>query len=101
VTIKLNCHDLGIKNCDWVASGDTPADVVKEAVAHLRHEHGLDMPDAELIMEGKDDDDPIFTTASEAVQLVVKRLDEKLHLDLAPTREPAVRFNPATIEVTQ
>ncbi|MGD8623912.1 MAG: DUF1059 domain-containing protein [Anaerolineae bacterium] len=99
MTIKLDCHELGIENCDWTASGETPAGVVEEAVAHLRQKHDLEMPDAEIILEGKVDDDPLLTTAPKPVRLIVERLKEKL--DMVPPEEPSVEIDPATVQVAQ
>jgi predicted small metal-binding protein len=97
--MKIDCHELGFKDCDWHASGETPAGVVEEAVAHLRQKHDLDMPDPEIILEGKVDDDPLLTTATEPVRLVVERLKGKL--DLVPAEEPSFEIDPLRVQVTQ
>lgn len=78
--MRITCDDLGVKGCDLVAEGETPADVVEQVVEHLRSEHDIDMPDAEGILN-KSILEPTHIPGAEPdkdVQLVVRRLREKL-----------------------
>lgn len=43
----LNCRDVG-PDCDFVASGDTDAEIMTKAVEHARSEHGFDEIPPEL-----------------------------------------------------
>ena len=97
MAIELNCRDLGVADCDWTATGETPEDVVEQAVEHLKKEHNIKMPDPEVIMEGKFSDDPLNSEASEEVRLVVTRMREEL--DIVPTDEPP-DAEPAIVKVT-
>jgi predicted small metal-binding protein len=85
VTKRIQCIELGIKDCDFVASGETAGDVVREVVEHLRAEHDLDMPDADLIMAGEVKEDP-FGIVDPGVTLVVERLTKAL--DIVPVERP-------------
>jgi predicted small metal-binding protein len=78
---KIECSDLRIKDCDFVAKGETAGDVVEKVVEHLRAEHDLDMPDADAILAGKLSHDSL-EIVEPAVALVVERLTEAL--DIVP-----------------
>ncbi len=85
MAIKLVCDELGVVDCDFVAQGEAPGDVVEELVAHLREAHDLDMPDADEILED-DFQDEVAADLDPAVLTVVKRLREEL--DLNPIKGP-------------
>jgi predicted small metal-binding protein len=76
---KVECSELGIQDCDFVAEGETAGDVVKKAVEHLRAEHDIDMPDADVILAGKVRQDPL-EMVDPAVALIVQRLTEALNI---------------------
>jgi predicted small metal-binding protein len=80
---KIKCSELGFQNCDFVAEGETAGDVVREIVEHLRSEHDIDLPDAEVILKGKMTES-LFEQADKATQLVITRLTEKLNIDSSP-----------------
>ena len=81
---KIRGSDLGIEDCDFVATGESAGDVVDEVVEHLRAEHDLDLPDADVILAGKLSRDPL-EIVDPAVALVVERLTEAL--DIVPAEE--------------
>jgi predicted small metal-binding protein len=82
MTIELTYVELGVKDCDLTASGETPGEVVTQIVGHLEDEHGIEMPDVDSILKG-------ITTTKEFVEggfdqeaiMVVKRLREKLGIE--------------------
>jgi predicted small metal-binding protein len=76
---RISCSELGISDCDYTASGEAAGDLVKEVVEHLRKEHDLDMPDADVIMAGEVKEDPL-DLVDPAVVLVVERLIEALNI---------------------
>jgi predicted small metal-binding protein len=89
---KIECSELGIEDCDFVAKGETAGDVVKEAVEHLRAEHDVDMPDADVILAGKVSQDPL-EMVDPAVALVVQRLTDALNIvpaEGAETPKPSI-----------
>ena len=91
--MKVNCRKLGVEDCDWVARGETPADVVEEVVGHLRSEHGLDMPDTEKILGADFSADPLETDLEPGIMTLVTRLREELNIvppETAPEAGPAV-----------
>jgi predicted small metal-binding protein len=79
MTIELRCSDLGIRDCSWVARGETAGDVVEQVVRHLRREQDINMPNPEQIIEGQVYDDPM-DTLDPAVATLVERLREELNL---------------------
>jgi predicted small metal-binding protein len=85
VTKRIECIELGIKDCDFVASGETAGDVVREVVEHLRAEHDIDMPDADVILAGEVKEDPL-ELVDPAVKLVVERLTKALNI--VPVERP-------------
>lgn len=87
MTISLACADLGIQDCDWVVSGETPAEVVEQVVRRLRKEKGIKMPDPEAILEGDLTEDPLDDGIDEAAATIVRRLYEEL--DIQRLRGPA------------
>jgi predicted small metal-binding protein len=85
VTERIECAELGIEDCNFVASGETDGDVVREVVKHLRTEHDIDMPDADTIMAGELKEEPLEMVDPD-VKIIVERLTEAL--DIVPTEEP-------------
>jgi len=79
--IRIHCSELGIADCDWVASGETPGDLVRDVVAHLGDDHGVDMPDAETILEGNYIEDPVMGDKDEGAAIIVRRLREALNIE--------------------
>jgi hypothetical protein len=49
---KLSMEDLGIANDSTVLEAESAGELVEMVVGHLRAEHDIDMPDAEVIMGG-------------------------------------------------
>lgn len=49
---KLSMADLGVANDSTVLEAETPGELVEKVVEHLRAEHDIDMPDADVIMGG-------------------------------------------------
>jgi len=76
---KITSKELGIQDCDFVATGDTAGDVVEQVVNHLRDEHDIDMPDAEVILQGEVVENPL-SESDPAVELVVERLTSALNI---------------------
>lgn len=79
MTKKITGSELGIQDCDFTARGETAIDVASQVVEHLRAEHGIDLPDAEVIMSG-DLSTSIMPSADPAVHLIVDRLKETLNI---------------------
>lgn len=79
--MRIHCSELGVADCDWVASGETPGEVLDQAVAHLRDEHGLDMPDPETILEGDYVENPVLEDADEGIVVMIRRLRETLGIE--------------------
>ena len=79
MTKKITGSELGIQDCDFTAHGETASDVVGQVVEHLRTEHGIDMPDAELIMSG-DLNQSIMPPTDPGVEMIVDRLKETLNI---------------------
>jgi len=48
----LSMADLGVANDSTVLEAETPGELVEKVVEHLRAEHDIDMPDADIIMAG-------------------------------------------------
>jgi predicted small metal-binding protein len=76
---ELSCNALGVANCDYVARGESAADVVEAMVNHLEDKHGIDMPDIEDIMQGTDHAG-VFEERDPAANLMVRRMRETLNL---------------------
>mgnify|MGYP001142071112 CR=1 FL=1 len=82
---KIKCSELGVRDCDFIAKGESPGEVVKEVVEHLRAEHDIDMPDADAILAGEVGEE--FTeVVDEEVALIVERLTTALNI--VPPEEP-------------
>jgi predicted small metal-binding protein len=45
---ELHCSDIGMKDCNYVARGNTEQDVIKQAASHAAKRHGLTTMDTEL-----------------------------------------------------
>ena len=80
MSYRLSCSDLGIHNCDWVVAGETAGDVIEQVVDRLRKEHDVRLPDAQTILAGDLDRDPIGDDVDLAADVIVERLREKLNL---------------------
>jgi predicted small metal-binding protein len=94
--MKIKCSELGVKDCDFVAKGETAGDVVKQVVDHLRAEHDIDMPDADTIMDGELKEEPLEMVDPD-VKVVAERLTAAL--DIVPSEEaehpePSIGINP-------
>ncbi len=74
-------EELGIANCDFVAQGESEGEVVEQVVQHLRQDHNVAMPDAEVILQQN-----AHFFQDEAVQAVVRRLRDHLNLGTAEGR---------------
>jgi predicted small metal-binding protein len=75
---EIRCgEDLGIADCDFVARGEAPGEIMHEMVEHLREEHDMDLPDAEAILQGDVDE----TDVDDKIWMVVRRLREDLETD--------------------
>lgn len=91
--IEVSCHELGIDDCTFSASGKTAGEVLEKMIPHLRSEHKLDMPDADEILNNpKTPEDSILVIPElwierhlrldEEVQIVTERLVNKLNLSI-------------------
>jgi predicted small metal-binding protein len=80
---EIHCSELGVHECDFVAQGETPAEVVEQVVEHLRSEYGIDLPDAEEILEGRTPTDRLMEgRIDKDAALLVTRLREQLGIDV-------------------
>ncbi|MFN2201760.1 MAG: DUF1059 domain-containing protein [Caldilineaceae bacterium] len=77
---EITGRELGVQDCDYTASGDEVDDVLHQIVDHLRMEHGIDMPDVDVILEAKATDDPLGEPDAD-VSLIVRRLVEALNIE--------------------
>jgi predicted small metal-binding protein len=89
MTKKVTCKELGIKDCGFSASAEAAGDVVREMVEHLRVEHDIDMPDANVILAGEVKEESLERVDPE-VELVVERLTKALNL--VPAVEPELKI---------
>jgi predicted small metal-binding protein len=80
MTKKLSCSELGVTDCEFTASGETVGNVVEEMVAHLRDKHEINLPDADDILTGEMEEDPL-ENLDRTSSLVVRRMIEKLEID--------------------
>ena len=86
--MKVGCADLGVADCDFIARGEAPREIVDPMVRHLEEEHGMDMPNPEVILDTYPDQDNFIQSLAQALttkpdketQLVIKRLRQKLNL---------------------
>ena len=76
MTYQVSCAaDLGIEGCDFVATGDIPAEVLETLLPHLRSKHNLSMPDADAILSDNAWETPFVNgEAAGPVETVVRRL---------------------------
>ncbi len=79
--MELKCSDLGVADCDFVAKGDTPGDIVEQMVKHLREEHHIDMPEPDKILENQWAESPVFKEDKEDIEVIVKRMRQALDID--------------------
>ena len=97
---EMHCSELGVHECDFVAHGETPAEVVEQFAAHLRSEYGIDLPDVDQILEGRTPADRLMEgRISKDAALVVTRLREKLGIDVETRKEPPEMPRPGAIPV--
>jgi predicted small metal-binding protein len=52
MTKILNCRDVGV-DCDFVAQGETPEEVLEKARQHARKDHGFPDIPPELVEKAK------------------------------------------------
>lgn len=43
--LSLNCREMGTADCDYVATGNTEDEVLKDGFAHASKEHGMKAED--------------------------------------------------------
>ncbi|MGH7802330.1 MAG: DUF1059 domain-containing protein [Thermodesulfobacteriota bacterium] len=48
MTKEIRCRDVGV-DCDWVVSGETEEEIMKEAAEHAKKAHGMDEIPQELV----------------------------------------------------
>ena len=95
---ELACSELGVHECDFVAHGDSPAEIVEQFAEHLRSEYGIDLPDTEDILEGRTPTDRLMEgRIGKDAALVVTRLREKLGIDVESEEEPPTMPGPGVI----
>jgi predicted small metal-binding protein len=95
---EMRCSELGVHECDYVAQGESPADIVEQFVEHLRSEYGMDLPDVDEILEGRTPADRLMEgRISKDAALVVTRLREKLGIDVDTTEEPPEMPRPGVL----
>lgn len=83
--VELSCEELGIADCDYVATGETAGDVVDDMIEHLEDHHDLDLPDPDVIMSFASGDEAldaldIDVQLSEEARIVTQRIREELQL---------------------
>lgn len=86
MTTKINCADLGVKDCDYTASGEAPIDALEDMLEHLQSQHDLDLPNADFILSGE----RIKSSEQEVepgVEVIVKRLREVLQINETESEE--------------
>jgi predicted small metal-binding protein len=84
----MQCSELGVHECDYVAQGESPAEIVEQFVEHLHSEYGMDLPDVDEILEGRTLADSLMEgRISKDAALVVTRLREKLGIDVETDKE--------------
>jgi predicted small metal-binding protein len=69
MAMELKCEDLNVKNCSFVVQGETARDIIKETTKHLRKDHGINLPDVQEVLEGRDLD-----KLEDGTRLLVERL---------------------------
>ena len=79
MTKKINCKQLGVKDCDLTVTGESAGKVVREMVEHLESEHDLDLPDPDVILAGGLKES-VLDTIDEETALIVKQIQEKLNI---------------------
>ncbi len=78
--------ELGVEDCEFTATGEKIDVVLGQMVNHLRTEHGIDMPDVDVILEGKATGDPLGEPDAD-VALIVRRLVEALNIEPPATAD--------------
>ena len=100
MTWKIEGSELGIEDCDFTVSGDKVDEILRQMVDHLRDEHGIDMPDVDVILEGKAGD-YVLGKPDPDVALIVQRLIEALDIEPLPeTEEPRIPIPPVAGSTT-
>lgn len=95
---EMHCSELGVHECDFVAHGETPAEIVEQFAEHLRSEYGIDLPDTEDVLEGRTPTDQLMEgRIGKGAALVVTRLREKLGIDVESEEEPPTMPGPGII----
>jgi len=85
---KLDGKQLGVEGCDLVAEG-TAGEVVRQFVDHLRDKHGIDMPDADRILQDEvSEEDVAEGRISRGAWIVTERLQDKLEIVPKGSSEP-------------
>jgi len=85
---EVSCENLGVVDCEFVAQGEDKKEVVTEMVSHLEEEHGLDLPDPDVILETYPDEETLIAKLAEIfaggpdkeTELIVNRLRNKLDI---------------------
>jgi predicted small metal-binding protein len=88
--IEVRGADLGIADCDYVAEGEDAKAVVDQMAAHLEEEHGIEMPDADVVLGDYPNTADLLLAVKEAftggadreTQMVVQRLREELEIQM-------------------
>lgn len=84
-------EDLGVAECDLVARGETPAEVIEQVVKHFHEEHFVDLPDPDVLLQDQVDRSGL----PERKRLIVARLRETLGIGpVWPTEEGEPQFPP-------
>ncbi|MHB0859025.1 MAG: DUF1059 domain-containing protein [Anaerolineae bacterium] len=53
MAVELKCADLGIAGCNTVFHGETPAEAIEELRKHLKAEHDVNLPEADIILKAE------------------------------------------------
>ena len=93
---KVRGTDLGIVDCDFVAEGEDAKAVVDQMASHLEEEHGIEIPDADVVLGDYPNTADLLLAVKEAftggadreTQMVVQRLREELEIQM--TGEDAI-----------
>jgi predicted small metal-binding protein len=76
MTRRVRCEDLGILGCSFAAQGETAGEVLGEVTGHLEKEHGIHVPEATDILEGRVNENDL----GKGARLVVQRLRDVLNI---------------------
>jgi len=81
---QIKCKDLGFEGCQFRTRGATAEAVLQEIVEHLRAEHDVDVPDADVVLEALLEDGEL--EVDEEVRPIVQHLFSKLDIELRGKR---------------